>query len=94
MVPIKAKLAVVEGDRCVFLYRFEFRFLEAVSGQRSLLIVNKVLPSTLVFQLEDTVCLFGTLLLLDPIHFPKGEPCLIIGSVCPIGALLGTSLYI
>ena len=49
--------------------------------------------TTLVFQLEDTVRLFGTLLLLDPIHFPKSEPCLIIGSVCQIGALLGTSLY-
>ena len=47
---------------------------------------------TLVFQLEDTVCLFGTLLLLDPIHFPKSEPCLLIGSVCQNGALLGTSL--
>ena len=29
--------------------------------------------STLVFQLEDTVHLFGTLLFLDPIHFPKSE---------------------
>ena len=48
---------------------------------------------TLVFQLEDTVCLLGTILLLDPKHFPKSEPCLIIGSVCQIGALLGTSLY-
>ena len=48
--------------------------------------------STLVFQLEDTVCLFGTLLLLDPINFPKSEPCLLIGSVCQNGALLGTSL--
>ena len=43
---------------------------------------------TLVFQLEDTVRIFGTLLLLDPIHFPKSEPCLIIGSVCQSGALL------
>ena len=42
--------------------------------------------------LEDTVRLFGTFLLFDPIHFPKSEPCLIIGSVCQIGALLGTSL--
>ena len=49
--------------------------------------------ATLAFQLEDTVPLFSTLLLLDPIHFPKSEPCLIIGSVCQIGALLGTSLY-
>ena len=49
---------------------------------------------TLVFQLEDTVRLFGTLLLLDPIHFPKSEPCLIIGSVCQIGALLGTNFYV
>ena len=47
---------------------------------------------TLVFQLEDTVCLFGTLPLLDPIHFPKSEPYLLIGSVCQNGALLGTSL--
>ena len=31
--------------------------------------------STLVvFQLENTVRLFGTLLLLDPIHFPKAVP--------------------
>ena len=49
---------------------------------------------TLVFQLEDTVLLFGTLLLFDPIHFPKSKTCLIIGSVCQIGALLGTSLYV
>ena len=35
---------------------------------------------------------FGMLLLLDPMPFPKSEPCLIIGSVCQIGALLGTSL--
>ena len=47
---------------------------------------------TLVFQLEDTVCLFGTLLLLDPIHFPKSEQCLLIGSICQNGALLGASL--
>ena len=38
-----------------------------------------------------TVLLFGTLLLFDPIHFPKSKTCLIIGSVCQIGALLGTS---
>ena len=44
--------------------------------------------------LEDMVRLFGALLLLDPIRFPKSEPCLIIGSVCQIGALLGTSLYV
>ena len=55
---------------------------------------KKVKCGTLVFQLEDTVRLFGTLLLLDTIHFPKSEPCLIIGSVCQIGALLGTSLYV
>ena len=54
---------------------------------------RRLLLRTLVFQLEDTVRLFGTLFLLDPIHFPKSEPCLIIGSVCLIGALLGTSLY-
>ena len=36
---------------------------------------------SLVLQLEDTVHFLGTLLLLDPIHFPKSEPCLIIGSV-------------
>ena len=47
---------------------------------------------TLVFQLEDTVRLFGPLLLLDPIQFPKSEPCLLIGSVCQNGALLGASL--
>ena len=50
--------------------------------------------STLVFQLEPTVCLFSTLLLLDPKHFPKSEPYLIIGSVCQIRLLLGTSLYV
>ena len=49
---------------------------------------------TLVFQLEDMVRLFCTLPLLDPIHFPKSEPCLIIGSVSQIEALLGTSLYV
>ena len=54
--------------------------------------VKSTTPITLVFQLEDTVRLFGTLLLLDPIHFPKSEPCLLIGSVCQNGALLGTSL--
>ena len=30
---------------------------------------------TLVFHIEDMVRLFGTILLLDPIHFPKSEPC-------------------
>ena len=39
---------------------------------------------TLLFYLKDTVRLLGTLLLLDPIDFPKGEPCLIIGSVLSI----------
>ena len=43
---------------------------------------------------HGTVLLFGTLLLFDPIHFPKSKTCLIIGSVCQIGALLGTSLYV
>ena len=50
---------------------------------------------TLVFQLQDTVCLFGTLLVFDPIHLPKSdtwcligseqkekEPLLLIGSCC------------
>ena len=35
---------------------------------------------TLVFQLKDTVCLFGTLLVFDPIHLPKGETWCLIGS--------------
>ena len=48
----------------------------------------------LVFQIEDMVRLFGTFLLLDQIHFPKSELCLVIGSVCQIGALLGTSLLV
>ena len=33
-----------------------------------------VIPSTLEFQLEDTVRLFGTILLFNPIHFPKSDP--------------------
>ena len=36
--------------------------------------------STLVFQLQDTVCLFGTLLVFDPIYLPKGETWCLIGS--------------
>ena len=47
----------------------------------SIVILGKKQHS-LMFQLADTVPLFGTLLLLDPIHFPESEPCLIIGSVC------------
>ena len=36
---------------------------------------------TLWFQLEDTVLSIGTLLLFDPILFPKYEVCLLIGSI-------------
>ena len=36
--------------------------------------------STIVFQLQDTVCLFGTLLVFDSIHLPKGETRCLIGS--------------
>ena len=36
--------------------------------------LTKSCLTTLVFQLDDTVRLFGTLLLLDPIHFSKSEP--------------------
>ena len=34
---------------------------------------------TLVFQLEDTVRLFGTLLLYDLLHLPKGDSYVMIG---------------
>ena len=37
--------------------------------------------STLRFQLQDTVLLFGTVLLLDPVHFRKYEACILIGSI-------------
>ena len=67
---------------------------QAISHIFCPVVITRLFIATLVFQLEDTVRLFGTLLLLDPIHFPKSEPCLIIGSVCQIGALLGTSLYV
>ena len=36
--------------------------------------------NTLRFQLQDTVLLFRTVLLLDPVHFQKYEACLLIGS--------------
>ena len=36
-------------------------------------IIKEDWTATLVFQLQDTVCLFGTLLVFDPIHLPKGE---------------------
>ena len=35
---------------------------------------------TLVFQLQDTVRLFGTRLVFDPIHLPKSETGCLIGS--------------
>ena len=35
---------------------------------------------TLGFQLQDTVLLLGTVLLLHPVHFQKYEACLLIGS--------------
>ena len=48
---------------------------------------------TLVFQPEDTVRLFRTLLLLEPLHFAKSVLCLIIESVYQVGVLLGTSFF-
>ena len=47
---------------------------------------------TLRFQLQDTVLLFGTVLLLDPVHFRKYEACLLIGSILNLEALLGAPL--
>ena len=44
-------------------------------------------PSKLVFQFEDTVRLFGTSLLYEPMHFPKSKPYIKIESVCQVGAL-------
>ena len=47
---------------------------------------------TLRFQLQDTVLLFGTVLLLDPVHFREYEACLLIGSILNFEALLGAPL--
>ena len=60
---------------------------------------------SLVFPLEDTARLFSTLLLLDPIHFPKSEPCLIYnildkyvklehfyGQVCEVETITSTPM--
>ena len=60
--------------------------MEALQGS----VISQNEP-TLVFQLEDTVRLFGTLLLFNPINFPQSEPCHMIRLVCQIGALLVTS---
>ena len=49
-------------------------------------------PYTLWCQLEDTILLIGTLLLFDPILFPKYEAWLSIGSIPNFEALLGASL--
>ena len=59
---------------------------QAISHIFCPVVIARLFIATLVFQLEGTVRLFGTLLLLDTIHFPKREPCLIIGSVSQIGA--------
>ena len=48
--------------------------------------------NTLWFQLEDTVLLIGTLLLFDPVLFPKYEAWLLIGSIPNFEALLGAPL--
>ena len=44
---------------------------------------------TLCFQLQDTVLLLRTVLILDPIHFRKYKVCLLIGSILNFEALLG-----
>ena len=49
-------------------------------------------PCTLWCQLEDTVLLIGTLLLFDPVLFPKYEAWLLIGSIPNFEALLGAPL--
>ena len=49
-------------------------------------------PCTLWCQLEDTVLLIGTLLLFDPVVFPKYEAWLLIGSILIFEALLGAPL--
>ena len=46
---------------------------------------------TIRFQLQDMVLLFGTILLLDPVHFQKYEVCLLIGSILNFEAFLGPS---
>ena len=51
-----------------------------------------LITSTLWFQLEDTVLLIGTLLLFDPVLFPKYEAWLLIGSILNFEALLGAPL--
>ena len=47
---------------------------------------------TLWCQLEDSVLLIGTLLLFDPVLFPKYEAWLLIGSILNFEALLGAPL--
>ena len=44
---------------------------------------------TLWCQLEDMVLLIGTVLLFDPVLFPKYEAPLLIGSIPNFEALLG-----
>ena len=48
---------------------------------------------TLWFQLEGTVLLIGTLLLFDPVLFPKYEAWLLIGSIPNFEALLGQPFF-
>jgi len=50
---------------------------------------------TLPFQLQDTVLLFATVLLLDPVHFQKYEACLLSGTILnfeALGAFIKNSL--
>ena len=47
---------------------------EDFGSLQKIITLRNIFSVTLVFQLKDTVRLFGTLLLLDPIHFPKSEP--------------------
>ena len=47
-------------------------------------VVKLWMPNTLWFQLEDTVLLIGTLLLFDPVLFPKYEVCLIFQQKRPV----------
>ena len=76
----------------LFFETLDTFILQRIATTLRFQIQDTVLLFTVVFQLKDMADLFGPLLLLDPIHFPISEPCLIIGSVCQIGALLGTSL--
>ena len=49
---------------------------------------EKMALHTLWCQLDDSVLLIGTLLLFDPVLFPKYEARLLIGSILNFEALL------